>query len=58
MATKSFLKTIHIKNKKDCHALVNALEHAKDKSAVSVSFHRSYHVASKEEVSNLFKVTK
>ena len=54
MATKSFLKTIHIKNKKDCTALVNAMEHAEQKGNVPVTFSRSYHEATKEEVQKMF----
>lgn len=56
MATKSFLKNINIKNKKDCQTLINALENAKDKKSSDVSFDRSYHVASKDEISKIFGI--
>ena len=58
MATKSFLKTINIKNEKGCQSLVNALENAKKKISSDVSFDRSYHVASKDETFKIFGMKK
>lgn len=54
MATKSFLKTINIKNKKECTSLVHAMEYAQKKSAVVVKFNRSYHYADPSEIDKIF----
>lgn len=37
MATKSFLKQITIKDKKSCEMLVNALDHAANKTSKEVA---------------------
>lgn len=54
MATKSFLKNITIKNKKECNALVKALESASEKKQQEVTFSRSYSVATREDVRKMF----
>ena len=54
MATKSILKTIHIKRRKSASALINALEHAEGKSEKDVQFQRSYSTASREEIKKMF----
>ena len=58
MATKSFLKTINIKNKKACIAPVNAMENAQNKQSTEVKYDRSYHVASLAEVAKIFEDAK
>ena len=54
MATKSILKTIHIKDRRSIQALVRALEHAQGKSAQPVKFQRSVSEASREEIKKMF----
>ena len=53
MATKSILKTIHIKKKRPALALVRALEHASGKSEKDVVFSKSYSEASKSEIQKM-----
>ena len=54
MATKSILKTVHIKERKSASALVNALENAKGKSAQKVEFKRMPSDASRDEIREMF----
>ncbi len=54
MATKSILKTIHIKNKKSALALVNALENACGKQEKKVAMSRPHSDASREEIRQMF----
>ena len=54
MATKSILKTVHIKDKKAAAALVGALENAKNKTAKEVRMSRSSSEASREEIKKMF----
>lgn len=54
MATKSFLKDVTIKNRKEAVQLVNALEHAHKKRSDVVDFKRSYADASDEDVRKMF----
>lgn len=54
MATKSILKTVHIKERKSAIALVNALENAKGKSAQKVKFKRMPSEVSREDVRTMF----
>ena len=54
MATKSVLKTIHIKKHRNALALVRALENAKGKSSSEVYFQRSYSTASREDIQKMF----
>lgn len=54
MATKSFLKNITIKSKRQCHELANALENAKAKKAKSIVSACKVRTATAEEVKNLF----
>lgn len=56
MATKSILKTIHIKERGAAVALVGALENAKGKSEKEVVFKRTPSEASRSEVQKLFGV--
>ena len=54
MATKSILKTIHIKKSRSVASLVDALEHAKGKQAKEVTMSRTYSTASREEIKKMF----
>lgn len=54
MATKSFQKNVTIRNKKDCIALVNALEHANKKGSTPFEFSRTIKFATREDVAKLF----
>lgn len=54
MATKSILKTIHIKEHKAALALVKALENAKGKSEQPVYFKRRASDASRDEIRKMF----
>lgn len=54
MATKSVLKTIHIKKHRNALALVNALENAKGKASEDVYFQRPYSTASREDIKKMF----
>lgn len=54
MATKSFLKDITIKNKRDCKKLLNAMEQAHNFKGQEVTFSRTYSVATAEEVRKMF----
>ena len=54
MATKSILKTIHIKKRKPALALVRALENANKKSQKEVVMSRSYSNASRDEIKKMF----
>ena len=54
MATKSVLKTINIKEKATCRSLINALEHAENKSSQPVQFSRPVRVADHELAKKLF----
>lgn len=56
MATKSILKTVHIKERKSAVALINALENAKGKSFETVTFQRMPSVASRKEIRDIFGV--
>lgn len=53
MATKSFLKNIHLKDKKEVSRLVNALEIAETHKK-PIQFSRSYITATKEDVRKMF----
>ena len=54
MATKSILKTIHIKKREPVYSLVNALENAKGKTGKDVVMSRSYSDASRDEIKKMF----
>ena len=54
MATKSILKTIHIKQKKTALRLVQALENAKGKGEKDVIMTRGYSEASRDEIGKMF----
>lgn len=54
MATRSFLKDVTIKNKKDCQALLNAMENAHTKPSQEVKFSRGYSVATKDDIRKMF----
>lgn len=54
MATKSILKTVHIKERRSATALVNALENAKGKTARKVTYQRMPSEASREEIRAMF----
>lgn len=54
MATKSVLKTIHIKDPKSAQRLTAALEHAAGKSYQEVRLSRSVSTASRDEIGKMF----
>ena len=54
MATKSILKTIHIKKREPVYSLVRALEYAKGKAEKEVTMSRSYSEASRDEIRKMF----
>ena len=54
MATKSILKTVNIKTKKGCLALINALENADGFKEKKVTISKKYKVASKEDIVKMF----
>lgn len=54
MATKSILKTVHIKGKRQARSLVNALENASGKAAKDVEMSRGYSEASREDIHKMF----
>lgn len=54
MATKSILKTIHIKERSSANALVNALESASGKTTKDVTMKRSYSEASRDDIRKMF----
>jgi prolyl-tRNA editing enzyme YbaK/EbsC (Cys-tRNA(Pro) deacylase) len=56
LATKSVLKTIHIKSRRSALALVNAVENASKKRSKEVIMRRSHSTASAEEVKKMFGV--
>ena len=55
MATKSILKTVHIKNKKSAANLAYALENACARRGKEVSYSRLPSTATKEEIQDMFK---
>lgn len=54
MATKSILKTIHIKEPGAALALVRALENAKGKAEKEVVFYRAPVEASRSDIQKMF----
>ncbi len=54
MATKSILKTIHIKTPKNAQRLTAALENASGKSAKDVALRRSVSDASRDDICRMF----
>ena len=54
MATKSILKTIHIKERRSALSLVRALENASNKPKKDVVFQRGYSTATKDEIKKMF----
>ncbi len=56
MATKSILKTIHIKESGAATALVRALENAKGKAEKEVVFKRTPSEASRADIRKMFDV--
>lgn len=54
MATKSILKTIHIKSPKSASRLVSALENASGKSYKAVEMTRTASDASQKEIFKMF----
>ena len=55
MATKSFLKNINIKNKKDSYSFIVALEKANSKKGKSVTISKSCSDATPDEIAAMFK---
>lgn len=54
MATKSVLKNVDIKSRRNVIALINALENAHRKSAQIVTKQRVFSDASREEIKKMF----
>lgn len=54
MATKSILKSIVIKDKRNGSALINALESAKGKKATEVNFSRAVRTADDSMIQKMF----
>lgn len=54
MATKSILKSIVIKDKRNGSALINALESAKGKKAAEVNFSRAVRTADDNMIQKMF----
>lgn len=54
MATKSILKTIHIKSPKSAKRLASALENASGKTAKETEFSRGASDASRDEIRKMF----
>lgn len=54
MATKSVLKTIHIKKRKQAIALLCALENAEGKARKNIVMSRSFSEASREDIQKMF----
>lgn len=54
MATKSFLKDVTMKNKKQSLQLIKALEEAHNKKSEDVEFARSYITATRDDVRKMF----
>lgn len=52
MATKSILKQVTIRNKKQCEMLVNALEHAVNKASMSVAVNKPLY-ANKDDIAKM-----
>ena len=54
MATKSILKTIHIKKRESIYSLVQALKNAKRKPEKDVILSQSYSDASRKDIRKMF----
>lgn len=54
MATKSILKSVNIRSRKDVNALANAMEHARDRKAVPIKMSRPVSDATEEEIKKMF----
>lgn len=54
MATKSFLKDVTMKNKKQSLRLIQALEQAHNKKCQDVEFTRSCMTATKDDIRKMF----
>lgn len=58
MATKSVLKSIHVKDRRQATNLVRALESAKGKAATSVIKNRSFSDVDRSEIRRMFGESK
>lgn len=58
MATKSVLKSIHVKDRRQATNLVRALENAKGKAAAPVAKNRSFSDADRSEIRRMFGESK
>ncbi len=54
MATNSFLKVIHVRDRAFAKKLIDALEHAKGKKSIEVKFSKPVKEIPKEEIKALF----
>ncbi len=54
MATKSVLKSIHVKDRRQAANLVRALENAKGKASITVTKSRSFSDADRAEIRKMF----
>ena len=55
MATKSILKTVHIKSPKAARKLASALEHANRKPFKEVRLSKGYSEASRSKIKKMFE---
>lgn len=58
MATKSILKTIHIKDSRGAGRLARALEYAVEKPAKEIAISKIVNEASREDIRKMFGTTK
>lgn len=58
MATKSILKTIHIKDPRAARQLANALEYAAERPAKEVAMSKIVSEASREDIRKMFGIKK
>lgn len=54
MATKSVLKSVHVKDRRQAANLVRALENAKGKASIIVTKSRSFSDADRAEIRKMF----
>ena len=54
MATKSFLKTVHVRDRAFAKKLIDALEHAESKRSIEVEFSKPVKDIPKDKIKALF----
>ncbi len=58
MATKSFLKVIHVRDRVFARKLINAIEHAEGKKSIQVEFSKPVREISKDRIKAIFSKEK